>query len=303
MHSILARSLRRSVRPQGASAVAKAFSTVGATLEKAVDALPHREAVRAFNNVDRDDDLRFSYQEFNNFVNELTNGFLELQFQKGDTIALWLPNNAENLVAQFAAAKAGLNIAAVDPSISTVDELAFVVKDSKAVALLFDPKNNDSDSTDVAKQVFANQPYARGLQTVITTAIDPVHGFLQFRRILVNALESHYVEQRTAQIDAAAPLVVSYTRNNGQTPIRGAALTHGDVLKQAKDIVNSVKLTSNDKILLTDVPAGFVVASVAAALKNSMVVLAPSALKEHAVSLETPSVATDAKAAVFQRLQ
>ncbi|RHY38859.1 hypothetical protein DYB28_000060 [Aphanomyces astaci] len=293
MHSILARSLRRSVRPQGASAVAKAFSTVGATLEKAVDALPHREAVRAFNNVDRDDDLRFSYQEFNNFVNELTNGFLELQFQKGDTIALWLPNNAENLVAQFAAAKAGLNIAAVDPSISTVDELAFVVKDSKAVALLFDPKNNDSDSTDVAKQVFANQPYARGLQTVITTAIDPVHGFLQFRRILVNALESHYVEQRTAQIDAAAPLVVSYTRNNGQTPIRGAALTHGDV----------VKLTSNDKILLTDVPAGFVVASVAAALKNSMVVLAPSALKEHAVSLETPSVATDAKAAVFQRLQ
>ncbi|KAF0715700.1 hypothetical protein AaE_011273, partial [Aphanomyces astaci] len=211
MHSILARSLRRSVRPQGASAVAKAFSTVGATLEKAVDALPHREAVRAFNNVDRDDDLRFSYQEFNNFVNELTNGFLELQFQKGDTIALWLPNNAENLVAQFAAAKAGLNIAAVDPSISTVDELAFVVKDSKAVALLFDPKNNDSDSTDVAKQVFANQPYARGLQTVITTAIDPVHGFLQFRRILVNALESHYVEQRTAQIDAAAPLVVSYT--------------------------------------------------------------------------------------------
>ncbi|RHY14443.1 hypothetical protein DYB36_006277 [Aphanomyces astaci] len=293
MHSILARSLRRSVRPQGASAVAKAFSTVGATLEKAVDALPHREAVRAFNNVDRDDDLRFSYQEFNNFVNELTNGFLELQFQKGDTIALWLPNNPENLVAQFAAAKAGLNIAAVDPSISTVDELAFVVKDSKAVALLFDPKNNDSDSTDVAKQVFANQPYARGLQTVITTAIDPVHGFLQFRRILVNALESHYVEQRTAQIDAAAPLVVSYTRNNGQTPIRGAALTHGDV----------VKLTSNDKILLTDVPAGFVVASVAAALKNSMVVLAPSALKEHAVSLETPSVATDAKAAVFQRLQ
>ncbi|RHZ05141.1 hypothetical protein DYB37_002576 [Aphanomyces astaci] len=293
MHSILARSLRRSVRPQGASAVAKAFSTVGATLEKAVDALPHREAVRAFNNVVRDDDLRFSYQEFNNFVNELTNGFLELQFQKGDTIALWLPNNAENLVAQFAAAKAGLNIAAVDPSISTVDELAFVVKDSKAVALLFDPKNNDSDSTDVAKQVFANQPYARGLQTVITTAIDPVHGFLQFRRILVNALESHYVEQRTAQIDAAAPLVVSYTRNNGQTPTRGAALTHGDV----------VKLTSNDKILLTDVPAGFVVASVAAALKNSMVVLAPSALKEHAVSLETPSVATDAKAAVFQRLQ
>ncbi|RHY35384.1 hypothetical protein DYB32_000147 [Aphanomyces invadans] len=250
------------------------FSTIGLTLEKAVESLPHREAVRAFNNVDRDDDLRFSYQEFNQFVNELTNGFLELQFKKGDTIALWLPNNAENLVAQFAAAKAGLNIAAVDPSISTVEELEFVVKDSKAVALLFDPKNNEANSTDVAKQVFENQPYASHFHTVITTAIDPVHNFLQFRRMLVNALESYYAEERTAQIDATTPLVVSYT----------------------------LKLTSNDKILLTDVPAGFVVASVAAALTNSMVVLAPPALKSHAVSLESPNVTTDAKAAEYKRL-
>ncbi|ETV92675.1 hypothetical protein H310_13115 [Aphanomyces invadans] len=301
MHSILARSLRRAARPVSTMAMAP-FSTVGLTLEKAVESLPHREAVRAFNNVDRDDDLRFSYQEFNQFVNELTNGFLELQFKKGDTIALWLPNNAENLVAQFAAAKAGLNIAAVDPSISTVEELEFVVKDSKAVALLFDPKNNEANSTDVAKQVFENQPYASHFHTVITTAIDPVHNFLQFRRMLVNALESYYAEERTAQIDATTPLVVSYTRNNGQNPTRGAALTHGDVLKQAKDIVNSVKLTSNDKILLTDVPAGFVVASVAAALTNSMVVLAPPALKSHAVSLESPNVTTDAKAAEYKRL-
>ncbi|KAG9412474.1 hypothetical protein AC1031_015387 [Aphanomyces cochlioides] len=300
MNSLFVRSIR--ARASIASGLrAKQFSTVGAALENAVEALPHREAVRAFAKVDRDDDLRWSYAEFNRYVDELTNGFLELKFNKGDTLALWLPNNAENLVAQFAAAKAGLTIAAVDPTIDTVDELAFVIKDSKAVALLFDPKNNSNDPTSVANEVFGQQGFHGSLHTVITTAIDPVYDFLQFRHILVNALEPHHSRQRKAEINESTPLVVPYLRKNGGNPTRGTVLTHGDVLKKAKEIADSVKLTSNDKIVSTELTPGFVVGSVAAALKQSMVVIASPDLYDHAVKLESPNVVAD-KTADLKRL-
>ncbi|KAF0695459.1 Aste57867_13747 [Aphanomyces stellatus] len=296
MNTLFARTLRNTARPLN-----KSFATIGATLEKAVDTLPHREAVRAFANVDRDDDLRWSYAEFNSYVDELTNGFLDLQFKKGDTIALWLPNNAENLVAQYAAAKAGLTIAAVDPAITSAEELEFVVKDSKAVALLFDPKANTSDPTAVADQVFHGQGLKGSLHTVITTAIDPYPNFLQFRHILCNALEPHHIQRRTKEINDSTPLVVPYAANNGQAPKRGAVLTHGDVFKKAQEIASSVKLNSDDKIVMTNLPAGFVVGSVAAALKNSTVVLASPDLLDHATKLESPSVAATEKAD-FKRL-
>jgi acyl-CoA synthetase (AMP-forming)/AMP-acid ligase II len=83
---------RAGLRQTSVSIAARAASTVGAVLEEAVENLPHKYAVRFIKQ-----DYRWSFKEFNDFVDELANGFLDSGFEKGSVIAVWLPNSAENV--------------------------------------------------------------------------------------------------------------------------------------------------------------------------------------------------------------
>ncbi|KDO19348.1 hypothetical protein SPRG_14868 [Saprolegnia parasitica CBS 223.65] len=231
-----------------------------------------------------------SYVELNKYVDELASGFIDLQLKHGDTIALWLPNNLEHVLAQFAAAKVGLTVASIDRSIATADELAYVLKDSKAAALMYENKIERRDHASVALKVYEQQDRKSPLHTLITTSIDPTDGVLQFQHILVNALERHVVAGRRSQVDASTAAVIPYSSNNGQQPTRGTLLTHGDILKKAQELASSLKLTSNDKVAMSEVPAGFLVASVAAALKNAQVIVASVDRMEHALKVEKANV-------------
>jgi non-ribosomal peptide synthetase component E (peptide arylation enzyme) len=83
----LARHAQRAV-----SVGARAASTVGGALDEAVERLPHKEAFRSIKQ-----DVRWSYKELDGFVQEFAYGLQSLKFQPGDVLAVWLPNNAENV--------------------------------------------------------------------------------------------------------------------------------------------------------------------------------------------------------------
>lgn len=87
------KGLARAVGGRAAFATGlRAASTVGGALEEAVARLPHKEALRSVKQ-----DLRYSFQELSAAVDELANGFVDLKFATGDVLAVWLPNNAENV--------------------------------------------------------------------------------------------------------------------------------------------------------------------------------------------------------------
>lgn len=123
---------------------ARAASTVGATLEEAVERLPHKEALRSVKQ-----DIRWSFKELNEIVDEFAHGLQSLQFQPGDVLAVWLPNNAESVVTQLAAAKAGVTLAVIEPEISTAAEVEYILHDSKASGILFEPKIAGRNQTEI----------------------------------------------------------------------------------------------------------------------------------------------------------
>ena len=84
--------LRRVVKAAPIGITARHASTVGGVLDEAVARLPHKEAFRSIKQ-----SLRWSFKELHGFVTELANGFQSLQFETGDVLAVWLPNNAENV--------------------------------------------------------------------------------------------------------------------------------------------------------------------------------------------------------------
>jgi fatty-acyl-CoA synthase len=142
-------ALVRSKGLRAAITGARQASTVGATLDEAVARLPHKEALRSIKQ-----DVRWSFKELNAVVDELANGFLDLQFQQGNVVALWLPNSAENVATQLAAAKAGLTLAVIEPEVSKAEELAFILQDCQASGLIFEPKQAGRDQTAIVRGLF-----------------------------------------------------------------------------------------------------------------------------------------------------
>lgn len=280
---------------------ARAASTVGGALDEAVERLPHKEAFRSIKQ-----DLRWSYKELDGFVQEIANGLQSLMFQPGDVLAVWLPNNAENYVTQLAAAKAGLTLAVIDPEISTAEDIEYILQDSKANGIVYEPKISGRDQAAVLKsllpeldtyrdrqEVFRPKNF-RSLHTVISTGFDYEEGVIPFSQIRVNTPEKHAVAAVKKAISDKTPLAVTYSKEAGQKPKKSAVLTHADVLKHANDLSKAVSLTIEDKICLTSEQPGLSFAPVAAIEKSAMVII-PSVEYDHeavqyAMKVESPSV-------------
>ena len=126
------------VRPQLAVRLASSLVT---KFEDAVAALPMREAVRYTGK-----NLKWTASELKGFVDAHANALLEHGFVKGDALAVWLPNSAEKHVTLLAAAKIGLKVVDVDPSLSAVADLRQVLSFSACKAIFFEPVSATQDN-------------------------------------------------------------------------------------------------------------------------------------------------------------
>ncbi|KAG1709279.1 hypothetical protein DVH05_019922 [Phytophthora capsici] len=283
-------ALVRSKGLMRAAMGARNASTVGATLDEAVARLPHKEALRSVTQ-----DVRWSFKELNAAVDELANGFLDLQFQRGDVVAVWLPNSTENVLTQLAAARAGLTLAVIEPEVSEAKELAFILQDSNASGLVFEPKQAGRNQTQIVqglfpelatfrenKEVFRPKNF-RQLHSIITTSWDHVEGMINLNGMMVNSPEPYAMKALSKTLDDKTPLAVTYSKVEGQNPKKGAVLTHGDVLKQAEKLAQSLNLTATDKVLLTGEETGLSLGPLAAIGQNSQVVLASKEFNAEAV--------------------
>src|SRR5690348_12465927 len=89
----------------------KLQSTIGEALVSAADRWGDRDAL-----VSVHQDLRFTYRQMLEQVDQLASNLIALGLQKGDRIGIWAPNCAEWVLTQFAAARAGLIFVTINPA-------------------------------------------------------------------------------------------------------------------------------------------------------------------------------------------
>lgn len=58
------------------------------------------------------------------------------------------------MITQLAAAKAGITLAVIDPKVSTAEEIEFILHDSKASGILFEPKIAGRNQTEIIQGLF-----------------------------------------------------------------------------------------------------------------------------------------------------
>ena len=106
----------------------KSNSTLGSRLEKLARIIPHGIAFIQRNR-------RVTWEEFDQQVNRLANGLLDLGINKGERVGIVGFNSIEWMVANFAIAKVGAVSFFLDPRL-TLGEIAYVIKDADAVAVI-----------------------------------------------------------------------------------------------------------------------------------------------------------------------
>ena len=84
-------------------------------------------------------DRRWSYADLQREVDHVANGFLRIGVQKGDRVAVLLPNSAEFLFATFAVTKIGAVFVPLNPQY-TAEEAEYVLRHSEACIVLTSPE-------------------------------------------------------------------------------------------------------------------------------------------------------------------
>ncbi|HYM34358.1 MAG TPA: AMP-binding protein, partial [Steroidobacteraceae bacterium] len=114
----------------GLSDVPLLYETIGKAFDRAAATYAHCDAL-----IVPHQNIRWSYAQLKERVDELAAAFVALGLEKGDRIGIWTPNRAEWALTQFATAQAGLILVNINPAYR-LTELEFALNKVGCKALV-----------------------------------------------------------------------------------------------------------------------------------------------------------------------
>ncbi|XP_031416732.1 medium-chain acyl-CoA ligase ACSF2, mitochondrial isoform X2 [Clupea harengus] len=212
-------------------------STVGQTLQAAAERWPDREAL-----VFVQDGVRKTFAQFKQEVDQAAAGLLAIGLKKGDRLGMWGPNTYEWILMQFATAKAGIILAAVNPAYQ-LQEVEFAMRKVGVSAVVCPTQFKTQKYYDMLRQLCPDMDTASPgsikssrlpeLRTVILTDSEQP-GALHLKQVM-EAGSSQYVQQleelqRTLCFDD--PINIQFTSGTTGAP-KGASLSHHNIVNNA----------------------------------------------------------------------
>jgi len=230
--------------------------TIGAFLEKMVEKDPDQEFM-----VYPDRDLRFTYQEFDNRVNLLAKGLLEIGIEKGDHVGIWAKNVPDWLTLLFATSKIGAVLVTVNTAYKS-HELAYVLEQSDMKALAIIDGYQDVDYLDIVYELIPElKTQERGklksekfpfLESVIYVGQEKHRGMYNTNEILLLGKHGNDAEFQKikASVDNNDVVNMQYTSGTTGFP-KGVMLTHRNILNNGYYIGERQKFTEKDRLCIT----------------------------------------------------
>jgi fatty-acyl-CoA synthase len=119
---------------------------IGDLLDRRADEIPTQEALvySCYPEFGGAFDIRWTYQQYRERVNEIARGLMALGLNKGDHVALWAINLPEWPLLELAALKAGLVLITVNP-VLRAHEVEYILKQGDAKALFFMARIREHD--------------------------------------------------------------------------------------------------------------------------------------------------------------
>src|SRR5947208_93472 len=217
-------------------------------------------------------EVRVSFAEFRERVNRLARGLAALGIRHGENVAIWLPNRPEWFFAQYACARLGAVVVALNPRYKA-HELTYILGQSEARALLVTDRLGGIDYFDTLHAVLPELPASvpgelasarfPALRHVIVDADDPYPGCHRLSDVVELGLaaegaggaRSEWGSERTSPPGPSGRepgpddvFTLLYTSGTTSFP-KGAMITHRNCVPHGWNVGEVLRLTADDRVL------------------------------------------------------
>ena len=204
-------------------------------------------------------DRRVTFAAFRERVGRLAHGLAALGIGRDDTVAIWLPNRPEWFFAQYACARLGAVVVALNPRYKA-HELTYILGQSEARALLVTDRLGGIDYFDTLHAVLPELPASvpgeltsarfPALRHVIVDADDPYPGCHRLSDVVELGLGVPSVE---ASPPSRAPgpddvFTLLYTSGTTSFP-KGAMITHRNCVPHGWNVGEVLRMADDDRVL------------------------------------------------------
>ncbi|GHV62974.1 AMP-binding protein [Spirochaetia bacterium] len=230
-------------------------STLGAALREKAQTQPDHDFI-----VYADRDLRFTYAEFDQRVDEMAKGFLAMGLKKGDHIGIWATNVPDWNTVLFASARAGMVLVTVNTAYKT-HELEYLIQQSDLAAICIIDGYRDSDYIAMVNELVPELKTApRGhlnsakfpsLKSVVYIGQVKHRGMYSLGEILLLGQHTDDAELRKIEASLNTNDVVNMQYTSGTTGFpKGVMLTHRNILNNGLGIGDNQRLSPADIVCL-----------------------------------------------------
>ncbi|MHB1137002.1 MAG: AMP-binding protein [Coriobacteriia bacterium] len=207
-----------------------------------------------------DRDLRWTYTQFDERVDQLAKGLLAIGITKGDHVGVWARNIPDWLTLCFATAKIGAVLVTVNP-VYKAHELAYVIKQSDMKALAIIDQFRDVDYVEIVREIVPEASVQeRGhlvseefpsLKNLIYMGPEKHRGFYSMPELLVlgDNTPDEPLRETTASLRADDVINMQYTSGTTGFP-KGVMLTSRNIVNNGFYIGERQNLTGLDRVCL-----------------------------------------------------
>jgi len=190
------------------------------------------------------EDKRWSYAEIERMSNRLAHALIEHGVQRGDRVAIYLPNSLEAVVAIFATLKAG-GIFTVINSTTKFDKLIYILNNCRATALITGGRGGK-----LAAKVRDAVP---SLKFTVLCGVDTPH---EESMLSFESIQNDYSDEKLPRVNIDIDLAcLIYTSGSTGEP-KGVMSTHANMVAAASSIIHYLKNVPED-IVINVLPLSF----------------------------------------------
>ncbi len=219
------------IAPQRDPPASQLSCSIGSALREAAARWPERDAV-IYRHQPAVMDTVWSYSEINQITESLAAALLHRGYQPGDRIGVWAPNCPEWILLEYAIAKAGLVLVALNPLYKRA-ELEFVLRDSRIAGLFHADEIGGSSPAPIIEAAAANAPDLRE--------------YLPFSGIHALVRKAGRQPAVGVEVDPAGTFMIQYTSGTTGTP-KAVRLSHGAITTTAMNSYRLWGLTEGSRV-------------------------------------------------------
>ena len=210
--------------------------TIGANFERTATTYPDAEAL-----VDVSGGRRWTYAELNREIDCVARGLMAGDIQRGDRVGIWAPNCPEWTILQYATAKIGAILVAINPAYRT-HELAYVLRQSGTRLLVSATSFKSSDYRAMVEELRSETP---DVTEVVFLGTDDWERL----RARGDEVSAAALRSRTDSLAPGDPINIQYTSGTTGSP-KGATLSHRNILNNGFFVTELINLGPGDRLCI-----------------------------------------------------